>query len=174
MDRVNHLKVGDIAPDFVVPTLDGKQVHLADFKGKYVLLIFWYAECGSLAADRANLQAVYDAYGADPRFAMIGLSLDRDIQMPREYAQINGLKWMQGFAARPSHDRLDNLYGQPLNGQWDSSWFILLLNGNWSPERVLEIAPGASTWLISPDGRVLARDLVGQSIKDAVGKELAR
>lgn len=35
------VEVGKTAPDFTLPNQDGKQVSLADFKGKYVVLYFY-------------------------------------------------------------------------------------------------------------------------------------
>ena len=37
-DRVN---VGDEAPDFTLPSLDGRQVSLADYRGKKVIVFMW-------------------------------------------------------------------------------------------------------------------------------------
>src|SRR5438094_6117177 len=35
-------RVGDVAPDFALDTLDGtRKIHLSDFRGKPVLLLFW-------------------------------------------------------------------------------------------------------------------------------------
>ncbi len=40
------LQAGDIAPDFTMPDLNGKPIHLAEFRGKKVLLVFFrYATC---------------------------------------------------------------------------------------------------------------------------------
>lgn len=36
-----HLKVGDKAPDFTLPSQFGKPVKLSDFKGKNVVLAFY-------------------------------------------------------------------------------------------------------------------------------------
>ncbi|MCO5220173.1 MAG: redoxin domain-containing protein [Thermomicrobiales bacterium] len=38
--------VGQAAPEFELPDLDGKTVKLADFKGKQALLVFWNPGCG--------------------------------------------------------------------------------------------------------------------------------
>jgi len=35
------LGIGLQVPDFTLPTLDGKQVRLADFRGKRVILFMW-------------------------------------------------------------------------------------------------------------------------------------
>ncbi len=39
-------KIGDPAPEFELPDLDGRIVRLSDFKGKKTLLLFWNPGCG--------------------------------------------------------------------------------------------------------------------------------
>jgi cytochrome oxidase Cu insertion factor (SCO1/SenC/PrrC family) len=36
------LKVGDVAPDFTLPSTTGKPVHLADFKGKKNVVLAFF------------------------------------------------------------------------------------------------------------------------------------
>jgi peroxiredoxin len=36
------LQVGDAAPDFTLPGSDGKTYHLAEFKGKRVVVLAWF------------------------------------------------------------------------------------------------------------------------------------
>lgn len=38
-----HLKVGDMAPDFTLPSSTGKQLSLKDFRGKTVVVAFFPA-----------------------------------------------------------------------------------------------------------------------------------
>jgi peroxiredoxin len=38
-------RVGDLAPDFTLTTLDGKTVKLSDYRGKPVVLNFWASYC---------------------------------------------------------------------------------------------------------------------------------
>jgi thiol-disulfide isomerase/thioredoxin len=56
----------------------------ADFGGKYVLLDFWMTWCGPCCAETPNLKGVHDAYGKDPKFAMLGLSLDKAVEAPKD------------------------------------------------------------------------------------------
>lgn len=39
------IAIGELAPDFTLVNLDGEEVSLSDFRGKYVLINFWATRC---------------------------------------------------------------------------------------------------------------------------------
>ena len=66
------LAEGTLAPDWSLPTLAGDTIHLADLKGKVVLLDFFYKSCAPCCAAMPKLQGLYDKY-KDQGFMMIGI-----------------------------------------------------------------------------------------------------
>ncbi len=38
---IRHVKVGDTAPDFALPSLEGDTIRLSDYRGKKVVLFMW-------------------------------------------------------------------------------------------------------------------------------------
>jgi cytochrome c biogenesis protein CcmG, thiol:disulfide interchange protein DsbE len=47
------------APDFALPALDGGSVRLSDYRGRVVLVNFWYTGCAPCREETPALQAVY-------------------------------------------------------------------------------------------------------------------
>ncbi len=140
-----ELKVGDAAPPFTAKTLDGKPIALEDYRGKYLLLDFWATWCGPCIAEFPHLEAINKEFGKDKRFAMIGLSLDDEIDAPKKLLTAKNLSWPQVFLGNASESQVAKDY----NAQ--SIPLILL---------------------IGPDGKIVALGLRGEAITAAVAKAL--
>jgi len=146
INLVARLNPGDMAPDFAVKTVDGKTVKLSDYKGKDVLLDFWATSNAPSVAETPDLKEAYAAFKNDPRFAMIGLSMDADIASVRAFSAKNRLDWTQGWLGQRSESDVPDHFG-------------------------IEKIP--FVMLIGPDGRVLASGLSGGAIKSTVDAVLS-
>lgn len=143
--RKEKVQVGQDAPLFTTKTADGKELKLADYKGKFVLLDFWATWCGPCLGETPNLKAVFEKYGKRDDFVLIGLSLDTDPAKPAAYAKENGCGWVEGFLGDWGKDEVTKMYG---------------------------VRGIPSIWLIGPDGKVVASGLRGDAIMAAVATAL--
>jgi beta-lactamase regulating signal transducer with metallopeptidase domain/thiol-disulfide isomerase/thioredoxin/protocatechuate 3,4-dioxygenase beta subunit len=143
------LKASDVAPDFNVERLAGKgkgdRLRLGDERGKLVLIDFWATWCGPCMAEMPALKDIQKTFGADRRFRLIGISCDQTAEPVLRVIRENGLTWTHGFAG----------------GDFGSG--VMVSYG---------VRAIPSTFLIGPDGRILARDLRGDALKEAVAKAL--
>jgi peroxiredoxin len=70
------VNVGDPAPDFALPDLNGRQMHLADLRGKVVLLNFWGTFCGPCRKEMPALENLH-ASMQNEGFTVLAVSIDR-------------------------------------------------------------------------------------------------
>lgn len=68
---------GKQAPDFDLPTLDGKRMKLADLKGKLLFINIWATWCAPCREEMPSMQNLYKQLKG-PNFEMIGISIDKD------------------------------------------------------------------------------------------------
>ena len=54
----SNIKPGDKAPDFTYFDMDGNEVRLSDFKGKYVFIDFWFTRCVPCIQEMPHFKAL--------------------------------------------------------------------------------------------------------------------
>ncbi|MCO6430085.1 MAG: TlpA family protein disulfide reductase [Deltaproteobacteria bacterium] len=71
------LDVGATAPEFSLPTRDGKQVTLSDLRGKVVYLDFWASWCGPCKRSLPWMNKLKRQFGEE-RLHVLAVNLDTD------------------------------------------------------------------------------------------------
>lgn len=92
--RAEATKVGNEAPELLLPMPNDKELALSSLRGKVVLIDFWASWCGPCRKEMPNVKRVYDKYKSKG-FEIYGVSLDKDRDKWLEAIEKDGLKWPQ-------------------------------------------------------------------------------
>lgn len=99
--------IGSVAPDFSVTDLDGNPIHLADLRGRPVIVNFWASWCVPCIEEFPLLRDASARHAGDGLVVVGIVSQDRS-QAARDFMERNGATWA---AAADPDGRVAEAYG---------------------------------------------------------------
>ena len=114
LSELRQLSIGRPAPEINGVDLDGQPMSLSSYRGKVIVVIFWWPNTSELR----NLQNLLELHPNDP-FAIVGVYGDKDVERARAELEQKGVTW-------PSFlDQRDGPIAREWNVQgWPNFWLI--------------------------------------------------
>lgn len=139
------------AKNFSTIDIDGKLLHLADFRGKYVLLDFWASWCVPCREESPHLKELYAQYRSKGMEIIGVASNDGEERLWKSAVKKDGLPWKHVLAG---HSETDEKKERDIS-------------------RLFGVGSLPTYILINPAGRIIARYGSGGEPREALDKKLA-
>ncbi|MEP7081374.1 MAG: redoxin domain-containing protein [Chloroflexota bacterium] len=99
--------IGSLAPEFSLRDLDGNPIHLADLRGRPVIVNFWASWCVPCVEEFPLLRDAAERH-ADEGLVVIGIVYRDRTEAARDFMARNGADWA---AAMDPDERVAEAYG---------------------------------------------------------------
>jgi peroxiredoxin len=142
--KTEAIKVGNEAPELLLPMPNDKELALSSLRGKVVLIDFWASWCGPCRKELPNVKKAYEKYKSKG-FEIYGVSLDKERSAWIEAISEEGLTWPQVSDLK----------------FWQSE-----------AAQIYAVQSIPYTVLIDRDGKILATDLRGADLEKKLAENL--
>jgi thiol-disulfide isomerase/thioredoxin len=136
--------VGDAPPALNLDDLDGEAVDLSAYEGKVVLLDFWATNCGPCLEMIPRLKTLH-AELQPAGFEIVGLTLDDDADLVREFTKQQQMPWRQAMATENGAKAVFTYHAETI----------------------------PTLYLIGRDGKIVASDLRGATLETLIRRLVA-
>jgi peroxiredoxin Q/BCP len=132
MSQTNKLKVGDKVPDFVLKDQNNNDFNIADFRGKQILVIYFYPkdDTPGCTTEACSFRDTFEVF-TDLNVKVIGISTDNV----------------------SSHKKFEEKYNLPFTLLADTNKKVQKLFG--VPKSFLGMIPGRVTYIIDKQGSIV-------------------
>jgi peroxiredoxin len=86
--------VGKTVPEMTMPGVNGEDISISSFRGKWVLIDFWASWCGPCRMENPNVVKAYTEFKGR-NFTVLGVSLDKDKDSWKKAIGQDHLTWTQ-------------------------------------------------------------------------------
>ncbi|MCP4692281.1 MAG: TlpA family protein disulfide reductase [Desulfobacterales bacterium] len=149
-----RVAVGSVAPDFTLPTLDGKMVRLHEKRGSVVFINTWASWCPPCVEEMPSIQKLYKALAGE-KFEVLAVSIDEDgAKAVAPFMKKHGLTFPALTDPTASIKKTYGLTGVPES-------FIIDKNGV-----IVMKFKGPTDWA-APDVLQVFRDLIQRPMKES-------
>jgi|GEM_PF-445373 len=137
IDFKKEIKVGETFVDFEQRGIDGKMVRLSDQKFEYLLLEFWFSNCGPCVRENPKLVEMYKEF--HPKgFEIVAVSVDEDEKIWLDAIKRGGLPWVNVCELTGTANTAAIIYG---------------------------VYEYPTNFLINKEGKIIAKNLRGDDLK---------